>query len=379
MGLENRNFGLDLVRAVAIVLVLISHFVVKVDILGFYGVELFFGLSGYLIGRILIRTFFQTGTFSLKQLTNFWQRRWWRTLPLFYLFLLVSVIFHYYFGGLPSLSELIKFAFFSPFLTGHQFGFFVVSWSLFIEEWFYLIFPVLLTIFSTSGWRPQITFPLSLFFLLISSFVMKVIFSELGEGSSLRWITLARLDSIGYGVLIAYLNYAFSKNSMRNLLFFFSGIGLLFAPFFIFIFLFKIPFTVFSQYKLMLIITPLGAALLLPFVENIKKAQKVPSWINSSIERLSLWSYSLYLSHFPILFSSYALMENFNLGAAGNLIAKITALIASFGCSAFLFKYFELPFMNRRVPELNLKNSVSAGKLHNHTIMPGIVSHIKSE
>lgn len=49
----NRSFGLDLVQAFAICLVLVSHFAKSLAIIGFWGVELFFGLSGFLIGQIL--------------------------------------------------------------------------------------------------------------------------------------------------------------------------------------------------------------------------------------------------------------------------------------------------------------------------------------
>ncbi|RYE13802.1 MAG: hypothetical protein EOP34_08005 [Rickettsiales bacterium] len=83
----HRSFGLDLARAIAIGLVLMSHFGHNaLDALGFWGVELFFALSGFLIGQILWRNFSQTDNWSGKQILNFWQRRWWRTLPNYYLF-----------------------------------------------------------------------------------------------------------------------------------------------------------------------------------------------------------------------------------------------------------------------------------------------------
>src|SRR5436305_7815440 len=91
-----RVFGLDLLRAAAIMMVICSHgFVVLYahfgDPLGFfghggfYGVELFFVLSGFLIGQILVRQgsrLERTGTVAV-----FYIRRWFRTLPLFLLFL----------------------------------------------------------------------------------------------------------------------------------------------------------------------------------------------------------------------------------------------------------------------------------------------------
>src|ERR1700730_16180708 len=96
----DRVFGLDLLRAAAIMSVICAHgFVVLyphlVGVLGifghggFYGVELFFVLSGFLIGQILIRQ----GP-ALDRAANvavFYVRRWFRTLPLFFLFLAINV------------------------------------------------------------------------------------------------------------------------------------------------------------------------------------------------------------------------------------------------------------------------------------------------
>ena len=97
-----RVFGLDLLRAAAIQMVIYAHaFVVLYPHFGeplgyfghggFYGVELFFVLSGFLIGQILLRTgadFARAGNVAF-----FYVRPWFRTLPLFFLFLFVNVIF----------------------------------------------------------------------------------------------------------------------------------------------------------------------------------------------------------------------------------------------------------------------------------------------
>jgi peptidoglycan/LPS O-acetylase OafA/YrhL len=91
--LKNRSFGLDLLRAIAISLVLLAHFVKAFDKLGFWGVELFFALSGFLIGKILWNSFNQNQYYSFPLIINFWQRRWWRTIPNYWLFLLVMIVY----------------------------------------------------------------------------------------------------------------------------------------------------------------------------------------------------------------------------------------------------------------------------------------------
>ena len=96
---HNRIYGLDILRAFAILFVLYSHaFFLIMDhvnervynLLSLDGVTLFFVLSGFLIGGILIRTIENKG-FGFKELLNFWTRRWFRTLPNYFLMLMVSL------------------------------------------------------------------------------------------------------------------------------------------------------------------------------------------------------------------------------------------------------------------------------------------------
>jgi len=97
-----RNAGLDVVRAVAIFLVLVGHcgaffaawygvaFLWQLAVGGFYGVELFFVLSGLLIGRILIGILDAGPTWRAWRV--FMTRRWMRTLPVYFLWLAVLAL-----------------------------------------------------------------------------------------------------------------------------------------------------------------------------------------------------------------------------------------------------------------------------------------------
>ncbi|WP_131775045.1 acyltransferase family protein [Legionella anisa] len=93
MPIKHRIYGLDTLRSAAIILVLMYHYVVFVgheplfgifSEVGWVGVDLFFVLSGYLIGHQIFSSLVNQGTFSLK---NFYYRRLLRTLPN-YLFIL---------------------------------------------------------------------------------------------------------------------------------------------------------------------------------------------------------------------------------------------------------------------------------------------------
>ena len=141
------NFGLDLVRASAIALVLFDHShewwtgtaqpqEVQAAFIGRVGVETFFSLSGFLIGTILLRLL--AAGAGWRGLAGFWTRRWLRTLPAYWAVLLLLGC---WFGKLDWRSMVFVQNFvprrgWLP-LTNHM-------WSLVLEEWFYLFVPVLL-------------------------------------------------------------------------------------------------------------------------------------------------------------------------------------------------------------------------------------------
>src|SRR5262245_19657934 len=95
--MHSRNFGLDVVRSAAILPVLAVHYLAftvpqapaLVWPYGILGVTIFFVLSGFLIGRIMLRQFDRSA--GWPELLTFYQRRWLRTLPLYYLALVVGL------------------------------------------------------------------------------------------------------------------------------------------------------------------------------------------------------------------------------------------------------------------------------------------------
>ncbi len=155
---EGRNVGLDIVRSAAILMVIGYHTWLTSPLaeqFGFLGVEIFFVLSGFLIARIAFEQF--QGVQTPHALVSFWVSRLLRTLPLYYLFVAVFVwaaynpwLFHAAtspFASRVVLPDIWPFLTFTQNLTGNEgshFGWFSISWTLAIEEWFYLAFPVLL-------------------------------------------------------------------------------------------------------------------------------------------------------------------------------------------------------------------------------------------
>ena len=109
---------------------------------GFMGVDFFFVLSGFLITTLLLREESRAGRFSLK---GFYWRRILRIVPVY--FLVVTLLAVYYIGvkGQTEYLELLPFyyLFLSNFLM-HEIALLEPTWSLSVEEQYYLVWPLLL-------------------------------------------------------------------------------------------------------------------------------------------------------------------------------------------------------------------------------------------
>jgi len=143
---NKRIIGLDVLRVIAIALVIYEHggsllpkyfhkeyykYMPAID-----GVSVFFILSGFLIGGILLKIA-DKEKFTKKNLLNFWIRRWFRTIPAYFLVLIAVLSCRLVlFKNTGAFS--IKYLFFlQNFMSPHP-HFFPEAWSLSIEEWFYL-------------------------------------------------------------------------------------------------------------------------------------------------------------------------------------------------------------------------------------------------
>ena len=111
---------------------------------GFMGVDFFFVLSGFLITTLLLREASETGRISLR---NFYLRRILRIVPVY--FFVVTCVSLYFIGvkGRTELLELLPFyyLFLSNFLLDHI-PLLTITWSLSVEEQYYMLWPLLLVL-----------------------------------------------------------------------------------------------------------------------------------------------------------------------------------------------------------------------------------------
>ena len=203
MEKKERNPWLDFLRSIAIILVVNCHIGSTIrDIegaqsltsilgLGGHGVDLFFVLSGWLLGLLLFKELKISGSINAKR---FIVRRWLRTLPAYYAVLFFTLIQAAYSDNLDYKST--SFSVFLQTYSYQKLPFFGVSWSLCVEEHFYLIIgPSLLFLRN----RPK-----AMIGFLAALLIMPVCFRYLGLYETLQQ-SHVRLDQCAAGVFLAYL------------------------------------------------------------------------------------------------------------------------------------------------------------------------------
>lgn len=347
-----RIFGLDVMRAVAIAWVMAVH---GVDLLadhwpldargtGFDGVDLFFVLSGYLVGGLLLRAFDRGEYGRLRTLVDFWQRRWLRTLPNYQLFLLVNIVLVGV-GLAPGLinGNVFAYAVFLQNLWKPLGLFFWESWSLAVEEWFYLLFPLLMLGVARSLQVPmrRAYVPAALL-LVVSSVAFRLarpVPATLFEADlHFRELVLARLDAIAIGALAVWCHQRWpSVWSRWRWPLFVSGIAGLIA-------IARsldggaLTFVVHWSYSA----SALAMALLLPVLSTWSRR---PAW-GGPVVFLSLVSYALYLTHLPLRSLLLPLAD----GASATAAVVVYALwwTASIALAWAVHRWWERPFMRLR-------------------------------
>lgn len=382
---SQRVFGLDFIRAVAILLVAVGHAFVFVKphchyvmyLIFMDGVDLFFVLSGFLIGTILIRQLEKFGGISFRIIKNFWLRRWLRTLPNYYLVLLLNILFPVILNplifGKPSLLPFEVWGKFLIFIqnlyTAHP-VFFPEAWSLAVEEWFYLLIPLIIWGLYALGGKRMSSQRLILItvLLVIGSVTLLRVWKASQEDPDLsawdgdfRKVVFLRLDSIAYGVLGAYLRYYYKAfwERIRNISF---GLGVLLMILIQYDFAINLNYDHVSFYVKVFYFsaTSWSVLLILPKMESLKtpKATQASRWFTKTITHISLISYSMYLINYYLVLGKLERFKKnyFDIHFPDNLwtgtiflVIYIFIIIIS---STLLYKFFEKPIMNSRKAEL---------------------------
>jgi peptidoglycan/LPS O-acetylase OafA/YrhL len=354
---SQRIFGLDLLRTIAILIVVLEHslpiisehFEVLKHLALPDGVDLFFVLSGFLIGGQLISGIANEKHFYFKQLKTFLKRRWRRTLPNYFLFLGLNLVLIHFalIKGEINTYLLTYFCFLQNIFTPVDFLFWE-SWSLAVEEWFYLLFPLLLFVLfrfksSLLDIKRNLLFCILLFLLLpliYRFYSLYLLPSHQDWDLYYRKLVSTRLDAMGFGLLAAYLKYYAPRlwNYRSGLFFLIGVIGLFLLTYF--------SNAIHNHYvfsrTLYFSLSAFLVLLLLPQLDQLKHEP----FAFKPFAFISRISYSIYLLHLPLYQIFFKYFDTSN--AALTLLMYGLYWALTLGLSYLIYRYFEKPFLNKK-------------------------------
>ena len=334
---------IDSLRAISVLGVIIYHskiyFFGELFLQGgYFGVDIFFVISGYLITSIIYEDL-SKNKFSLKK---FYIKRCRRIFPALIFTILISLLLSWFSLMPVSFIEYAKSIIYSLifvsnyyfYFTGLEYG--AVSgllkpllhtWSLAIEEQFYIIFP-LLFILGFKMFRKNLTLYFGIIFFV--SFIIAIYYSNFNPNFNFYFIG-SRAWELLIGSLLFLLSYKLNLQikTIYSNLFTFLGLILIFISF-------QFNYDIIPTPNFNTLLPLLGAAIILLTFK--KEGFFNLLFVNKLILKIGLISYSLYLLHYPI----FAYVRTNRL-AYSNIDYLVVALIIFF-LSYMSYRFVEKPF-----------------------------------
>ena len=329
----------DGLRAVAVVSVLLFHADIPPFSGGFVGVDVFFVISGFLITR-LIRKDVSSGEFRFGE---FYLRRARRLFPALFATLLITflgAIFLLVPYHLERLSQALisSVAWVSNIFFWSESGYFdadaitkplLHTWSLSVEEQFYLVWPGMIVLVSTLKGRYWL--PMAVTLVSGLSFLLGLHWLQ-ADSSTAFYMAPARVFEFGIGALLVFVaDFRWARGWVLEALLI-AGVVLISYS--------VVSFdehTLFPSFRALL---PSAGAALVIYAGRARYAglllrNSLAVWIGSI-------SYSLYLVHWPIVVLYRYVAMDFS------LYARLMAIVAAFALAFLLHRYVESPLRNPR-------------------------------
>jgi peptidoglycan/LPS O-acetylase OafA/YrhL len=352
---------IDGLRAVAIVSVILYH--AKLVIFdrewfegGFIGVDIFFVISGYLITRIILIEIYLNGSFSFL---SFYERRARRILPMLFVVIIASIPYAHQHLSHSDFAEYAESMLACLFFVSNFFFYFSTTeygadsallkpflhtWSLGVEEQFYLLFPII-AIGLYKFWRKQFLA------ILVGLSLLSLLFADLMEvwNKDLNfYLPFSRFWELAIGSIIAYreLNCKPSNEGLASR--FLPILGLFLLIYSILFFDSKTPHPTYHT-----LIPIIGVALIIRFSSKHDSVGQVLG--STPFVGLGLISYSAYLWHFIIFaFSRQASLSHSNQD-------MLLWIAITFVLSIISYKFIESPIRDKNKVSTKLfVNMISA-------------------
>lgn len=310
---STRNKRLDILRCVAVLTVLVHHSgaVPLLTKMGWVGVDLFFVLSGFLISGLLYSEFKKTGAINFKR---FFIRRGLKIYPAFYVMLLVTFAADWVLKAVRTPGAYLREIF---FVQSYAYGIWSHTWSLAVEEHFYIFLPIFLLLIVRFSFHRQDPFR-----IIPLTFIFNATICLLLRTSTIYWMSATafrnpmvmnpthdRMDALFFGVFLGYLHHFRPEileqlfRSLRNRV----AIGVVTALLLSTCFCFTRDSHFLLTFGLSFLYLGFGGLLLLSLhVRNVLPARlaAVADKLGTSCAFVGVYSYSIYLWHVP--FGSYA-------------------------------------------------------------------------
>ncbi|WP_025665448.1 acyltransferase family protein [Aquimarina megaterium] len=346
---------IDALRAIAVLLVILFHLDFDFVKGGFIGVDVFFVISGFLITRILKHEYETTSKISFK---NFYSRRVRRLLPSLFLMIFLVFIAAFLIFAPSDFMRLSKVMLTSSVAVSNFFflseaGYFDISanlkpllhtWSLGIEEQFYLIWPITLVLLFKIKQKVKTISVISFLFLL--SLILTILTNYYGapeflnklltentdfykDQNSLQFFLLPfRIFEFLIGASVVWLYPLKIKSKIAKEIIFVIGIILLVLP--------AMFFSKDTPFLSTLNIIPcIGVAIL---IVNGKTSLSKGFFENNWLRKIGNISYTWYLFHWPfIVFYKYIIERELN------IIDQLFLFILPLLVSLVVYKYYETP------------------------------------
>lgn len=333
---------IDGLRALAVVPVILFHAGLETFRGGFVGVDIFFVISGYLITTIILSEL-ERGKFSI---ISFYERRARRILPALFLIMLLCILFAWFWllprdmtDFLESLMAVSVFS--SNILFWHESGYFEAAaelkpllhtWSLSVEEQYYVIFPLFLMLIWRAGYRWML---LLIFIGFVASLTLAQ-WASVAKPAAAFYLLPTRAWELVLGAFTAfYLSKTNHRAPITELGELGGCLGLALILFSVFTFSNAIPFPGFYA-----LLPTVGAALIILFSTNRTVIGKLLG--NKFFVGIGLISYSAYLWHQPL----FAFVRYSSFGEENDFFFLILSGIA-FVLAYFTWRFVESPFRNK--------------------------------
>ncbi len=328
----------DGLRAVAIAAVLLRHGFPIFFKGGFLGVDLFFVLSGFLITQILLVEYHNTSNINLMR---FYQRRACRLLPALFLAIIVALLLRDYspqenLANIPG--TVFPVVFYYANFVFRTLGGLAPTWSLAIEEQFYMVWPLLMLFFL----KRNIALGIRITIIIISALILLrgIMAIYVHDRFFLYAFTLARFDSLLIGSL---LSLAFFKGNIPKILHN-KGIAEGMLILFILLCFFSSPTQGWLYYGGYSIIAIIFSILIINMV--YRKQDYLCFLLQMRlVQYTGRISYGLYLFHLPIYYSIDYFLNHYTINAPNIIIVFLVKIPLSYLLAVLSYELIEKRFL----------------------------------